>query len=254
MRAPRERWVVPLREQRRGAPRLICFPHAGGGTSLYRTWLDDLHADVDVLAILPPGREARFIEPPIDTMSVLVPSLAAALEPFLDVPFVLFGHSLGAVVAYETARLLEQRGFAPGALIASGRQAPHLPSRRKPIGHLPDAAFIREVISLGGTPAEVAASRELIDLLLPMLRTDFALAENYHPLPGTALRCPVIALGSDEDSCIDQPGLEAWRDTTSGPFEMKMFSGGHFYMVPNRRRLMGYLGEQVIRHSSSALV
>jgi medium-chain acyl-[acyl-carrier-protein] hydrolase len=233
-------------------PRLICFPHAGGGTSAYRPWADVLTSEIDLYAVLPPGRESRFGEPPAAQVTDIVTAAAAAIEPLLDVPCVLFGHSFGAAIAFEVARLLQTRHAAPAALIVSGRQAPHLPSHRRPIAHLPDAAFIREVVALGGTPPEVAASRELIELLLPMLRSDFALAEGYRMGSGPQLACPILAVAGIDDPCVDAAGLQAWAEATAGPFESRLYSGGHFYLQDQRTRLLAQIGRQVTRFSPAA--
>ena len=245
---------MPLGDCGRGAPRLICFPHAGGGTSAYRSWADALSPDIDLFAVLPPGRESRFDEPLVTQFADLVAAAAAALHPLLDDgPCVLFGHSLGAAVAYEVARLLQHGAATPSALIVSGRQAPHLPSRRRPIAHLPDAEFIREVFALGGTPPEVASSQELVGLLLPMLRSDFTLAETYRPRPGAALTCPIIAVAGADDPCVDASGLQAWRDAGIGTFCSRLFPGDHFYLLDQRAPLLAYISQLMMQFSSTAL-
>lgn len=246
MHALCENWMVPIRNLGGGSPRLVCFPHAGGGAAIFRGWSEEFLAGVDLFALQPPGREGRFAEPPLADFRDLVRRATAALLPFTDVPLALFGHSLGALVAYEVARGLERHGATPAVLFVSGRQAPHLPSRRAPIAHLPDAAFVREMVQLDGTPAEVAASPELIALLLPMLRADFGLAEGYRPLPGARLTCPVVALGSHDDPWIDPPGLQAWQGVTCGAFATHMFPGNHFYLLRHRAQLLSYLGERIV--------
>jgi medium-chain acyl-[acyl-carrier-protein] hydrolase len=243
-------WIVPIKNASCGGVSLFCFPFAGGGAAVFRGWADHLGDGMALLAVLPPGRETRFAEPPLTDFPLLVQRAAAALLPLADRSFALFGHSLGAVVAYEVARVLERHGAVPAMLFVSGRQAPHLPSRRAPIAHLPDAAFVRGMAELNGTPAEVLASPELIALLLPMLRADFALAEEYRPLPGPRLACAVTALGSHDDRWIDRPGLEAWRDVTEGPFATQVFPGDHFYLLRHGEWLLSYLGDRLAARSA----
>jgi surfactin synthase thioesterase subunit len=245
MRGGAGKWLVPIGGTSRGRALLFCFPFAGGGTAPFRGWPQHLGNDIEVLAVLPPGRESRFAEPPLRDFGLLVQRAAAGLLAVVDRPFALFGHSLGAVVAYEVARVMERHDAVPAMLFVSGRKAPHLPSPRPPIAGLEDAAFLRGMAEMEGTPGEVLESPELLELLLPMLRADFALAEEYRPLPGPRLACPVTALGSEDDRWIDRPGLQAWQEVTGGPFELRIFPGNHFYLLRYAERLLGYLDQRM---------
>lgn len=234
-------WLVPLSRRRAAAVRLVCFPYAGGSAALYGAWADGLPEWVDVAAVALPGRGVRFDEPPASDFAGLVSAVADAIAAAGDQRLVLFGHSLGALLAYEVGRALDQRRAGPDMLAVSGRQAPGLPSRRIPIAHLPDDAFVAELRAIGGTPAEVLASDELVGLLLPMLKADFALAERYVPLPGPRLSCPLVALGGMSDPWVYAEDLRAWSAATTGPFSMRMFPGDHFYLhQPDR--VLAYLG------------
>jgi surfactin synthase thioesterase subunit len=226
--------------------RLVCFPHAGGGTAAYRRWGLELPGTVDVCAVQPPGREGSFGAPPITSMRALVAAVAEAVLPLSDVPIVLFGHSLGAIVAYESALILQREGIDPLALIVSSHRAPHLPSPRPPIAHLPDAEFLDEVVRLGGIPSEVLASSELIELILPVLRTDFHLAESYHAPLEVALRCPVLALGVRADY-VSEETIAAWRAVTCGSFSWRMFAGDHFYINTERSALIACVADLLDR-------
>src|SRR3954453_3800140 len=194
-------WVVRRAAESSPRLRLFCFPYAGGSAQVFRTWSEALPADVEVCAVQLPGRERRSSETPIRRAALAVEMLASALSRYLDKTFAMFGHSMGAMLAYEVARRLSAEfGCAPDHLFVSGHRAPHLPSRRRPLHHLADDAFIAGVRALNGTPREVFEHPELVELLLPMLRADFELLETYVELPGPRLSCPITALGGNADS------------------------------------------------------
>jgi medium-chain acyl-[acyl-carrier-protein] hydrolase len=195
---------------------------------------------IDVATICLPGRGARFDEPAATDLGALVSDITGAIALMDARPKVLFGHSLGALLAYEVARLLRQRDAEPALLFVSGRQAPGLPSRRNPIAHLSGDRFVAELKAIGGTPAEILESDELISLLLPMLKADFALAEEYASPPGPPLDCPVVALGGSIDPWVNADDLRAWSGVTNGPFSVRMFPGDHFYLH-EPERLIAYV-------------
>jgi medium-chain acyl-[acyl-carrier-protein] hydrolase len=151
--------------------RLFCFPPAGSGAAVYRSWAPLLGPGIQLCSMLPPGRETRFGEAPIIDFEDMITAASAAIQPWASEPFALFGHSLGSLVAYEVARRLTALGQQPAHLFVSGHDAPGLGSRRAPIAHLPEPEFLQGLIALGGTPPEIVESKELLALLLPMLRT-----------------------------------------------------------------------------------
>ena len=226
--------------------RLLCFPHAGGGAGIYRPWVSELPREIDVCAVQPPGRERSFGAAPITSMRALVGAIVEAIGPLLDVPIALFGHSLGAIVAYETALALTRDGVDPLSLTVSSHRAPHLPSPRPPIAHLPDAEFLNEVVLLGGIPPEVVESQELVELVMPVLRADFRLAETYHAPLDVALRCPVLAIGARCDY-VSEEAVAAWRAVTRGPFAWRMFAGDHFYINTERTALIACIAGMLDR-------
>lgn len=216
----------------RGDPavRLFCFPHAGGGARFFRPWSTALGPDVQVCPIVLPGRESRKREQPHTRIGPLVAELAGALEPYLDRPFAFFGHSLGALVAYETVYSLTRAGLPePGLLIASGRRAPHLAPRSSALHRLPRDRFVAHLLALGGTPAGSDRRRQVLDLFLPMLRADYEVNETYEPSGAGPLTCPVAAYHGREDPVATPAQVDAWRDTTTGPFRLRLLPGDHFY-------------------------
>lgn len=161
---------------------------------------------------------------------MLIPDLYTAIRPYARRPFALLGHSLGAIVAYELARCFTADGDAPARLLVSGRRPPGEPAAHSPLHRLADADFLAAIGMLGGTPDDVIASRELIELFLPALRADFELNETYRPLAGPALTCPVSALTGDADPEVSPQAMSRWREKTSGPCSLRVFPGGHFYL------------------------
>lgn len=180
-------------------------------------------------------------EPAFTRMEDLVRALVPALRPHLDLPFALFGHSMGAHVAFEVARALEREGLRPRHLVVSGNRAPSLPFPRPRIHHLPDARILAEFARLGGTPREVLDDPQLMALLLPILRADLALCETYAYEAGPPLECPINAWGGARDPDVPVAALEAWRDETRGPFTLRLFDGGHFFLQESRAQAFAAL-------------
>lgn len=249
---PQSRWIAYRQPAADARLRLFCFHHAGGGATLYRGWWKGVPAGVEVLPVQLPGRESRIGEPPYRSVEELMPPLVEGLRPFMDLPFAFLGHSMGALVAFELARHLAGEGLpGPVRLFASGHRGPSLPDTRPPAYALPEPEFIEEMRRLNGTPEEVLQHREILDMLLPLLRADFEFCETYRYSPGAPLRCPISALGGVADADVSREQLEAWRAETEGPFTMRLFPGGHFYLAsdpqPVLREIAPELQEAVRR-------
>jgi medium-chain acyl-[acyl-carrier-protein] hydrolase len=224
-------WILTFHTAAAPRARLFCFPHAGGGASAFREWAGLVPAGVEVCAVQPPGRENRLREPPLTALPPLVVEAAAALLPWLDLPFAFFGHSLGALAAFEVARQLRRQGApTPTWLFAAGCEAPQrLRPADPPLHALPRERFLAELRRLEGTPEAVLNSAELLDVLLPLLRADFAVLETYRYRPELPLACPITAVGGVEDRQISRDDLAAWGEQTAAGVEMHLLPGGHFF-------------------------
>lgn len=229
--------------------RLFCFPHAGGAASVFRAWPDALPPWIEVCAYQAPGRGWRMDEDPHEDLSALVDAATADVRSELadGKAWALFGHSMGAVVAYEVARRLEAEGeSSPAAVFASGRRAPSLPATEPPLADLPDAEFLEEVQRrYGGIPEVVRDEPDLMAQLLPTLRTDIRALANHEHRPEPTLEAPVVALGGTGDATVSEAELAGWRDVTRGTFGMRMFEGGHFYLERSRSEVVAYLSSRL---------
>jgi surfactin synthase thioesterase subunit/glycosyltransferase involved in cell wall biosynthesis len=220
-----------------GVLRLFCFPHAGGGAAAFNGWAQKMPSSIAVVPLRTPHRR---------NMLELVSALYDAIHPHLDEPFAFFGHSMGAVVAFELARFLRRRDQPlPRVLIASGARAPQF--RR---GHVPprepsDAEFVAELRRLEGTPKEVLDDPELLRMILPALRNDAAIYRNYIYTDEAPLDCPLFAYGGVEDPNVRREHLDGWAEQTSAAFVLRVFRGGHFYLQTNREEFLLALGEDL---------
>jgi medium-chain acyl-[acyl-carrier-protein] hydrolase len=248
IRQPATPWLAHRRPNSSAAVRLFCFPYSGADASVFIRWAEGLPATVELCPVQLPGRGARLSEPLFNDVHPLAESCAAGLLPWLDKPFALFGHSLGALVAFELARHLESRhGLAPLHLFASGCGAPQLPERETDMHALPHGEFIEALRRLQGTPEAVLADPELRELVLPILRADFTICETYAYRDGPPLACPISAYGGLRDSHVGRERLEAWRTQTSGPFTVRMFPGDHFFLNSDRGLLLRILSQDLCR-------
>lgn len=228
--APGNPWVAHGTGRDDAAVRLFCLPFAGGGASVFRTWGELLPDSIDVCPVQFPGREGRAREPYHEDLHELAEALAAGIEPLLDRPYAIYGHSLGGLVGYELAAELERFGQGPTHLFVGASPAPHLGLRRAPVYHLPDPDLIAWLGALDGTPKQVLEHPWLLKLYLPTLRADLKVFETYlygrHP----ALTCPITALAGDADAHVGRADLCAWDEHTIGGFEVVDLPGAHFFL------------------------
>lgn len=230
-------WLRPYRSVRRPRLRLVCFPHAGGAASAFFNWPRHLPDDVEVLAACYPGREGRLDETPIDRMDRLVDAFTETLRPLLDRPLALFGHSMGASVAHEVAIRLNALPEATLAgLFVSSRVPPHRLDDVEDFAD--DDALIEEVLRLGHGNAEVFDEPELRELILPALRADYRLVAAYPPGPREGIPVPVTAYGGTADPDVSMEDVRGWSEATTGTFDCRVFTGGHFYLEPHETQLV----------------
>lgn len=227
------------------ALRLFCFPYAGGGATAFRTWPDYLPDNVEMQALEMPGRETQLRLPSFVRVEPLVRAIGEAIKGYMDRPFVFFGHSMGALVSFELARLLrrEQRS-APRTLFVSGRRPPQLPTE-PPTYDLPEDEFIEELRRMGGTPEEVLKHPELLKLLLPTLRADFELCQTYLYTDEPPFEFPITAFGGLNDQFVPREEIDRWREQTTGSFPLRMFPGDHFFLHSSQVLLLQMLSREL---------
>jgi surfactin synthase thioesterase subunit len=225
--------------------RLLCLPHAGGSASFYFPVSRSLSPTIDVLAVQYPGRQDRRSEPNVKDLPSLARAIMGALDGLLDKPLALFGHSMGATVGFELARMLEQeRGVVPAWLFASGRRAPSMP-RDERIHLESDEGFIAELKRLRGTDGNILGDEEMLRMILPATRADYRAAETYTYVPGPPLNCPVTAVVGDDDPKVTVEEAEAWAHHTSADFDLHVFDGGHFYLTTHQTRLLKIMTDRL---------
>ncbi|MER7056116.1 MULTISPECIES: alpha/beta fold hydrolase [unclassified Streptomyces] len=216
-------------------PRLVCFPHAGGSATAYTHLSRTLPADFDVVSVQYPGRQDRYDEAPFTSLAPLVEAVTGELVHELAAdpgrPYAFFGHSMGALVAFETARLLRRRGLPrPQRLFLSGRGAPGLRAGAD-VPLYDDADVLAEVRRLGGTDHTMLDNPEVLEMVLPALRADYRALASYDWHGGEPLDTALTVLIGDRDPMVTVEEAATWRDHTSGDFRLEVFPGGHFYLA-----------------------
>jgi len=231
-------WIRRFHPAPPGAPRLVCLPHAGGSASFYFPVSRALSPAVDVLAVQYPGRQDRRHEPCIDSVPELAVQVFAVLRPWLTAPTALFGHSMGASLAFELARLIEaETGETPAHLFASGRRAPSA-HRTETVHLLDDRGLLADVRKLSGTDMAVLGDEDMLRAALPAIRSDYRAAETYAYRPGPPLRCPITVFTGDDDPKTTVEEAQAWSTHTTGPFDLRVFPGGHFFLTLHQKAIL----------------
>ncbi|MGW2559533.1 thioesterase II family protein [Streptomyces sp. NPDC001514] len=225
-------WLRRFHPAAPDAPQLFCFPHAGGNASYYFPFSARLAPRVEMQAVQYPGRQERFNEPCIESMTELADAIAAELADRIRRPCAFFGHSMGASLAFEVACRLRTNGSEPSALFVSGRRAPCIPAPGS-VHLATDEELIADMKLLGGTDSRMLDNPELLAAVLPSVRSDYVATETYRYQGAPRLDCPITAFIGDTDPRVDTAQAEAWANHTTDRFRLRVFSGGHFFLVPH---------------------
>jgi surfactin synthase thioesterase subunit len=242
-------WVRRYFPSAEAPDQLICLPHAGGSAPFYRPVAQALSPRIEALAIQYPGRQDRRHEPMIDNIGELADAICQAVLDAVDRPFALFGHSMGATLAFEVALRLENAGHSPKRVFASGRRAPST-RRDEQVHKQDDDGMVAELRKLSGTDQRVFGDEELLRMVLPAIRNDYRAAETYVCSSGT-LRCPVTALTGDSDPKASLEEVRAWSAHTDGEFDLRVYQGGHFYLIDHSADVLRVISEQMSERAAA---
>jgi surfactin synthase thioesterase subunit len=231
-------WIKPIMEMASSRQHLLCVPWAGAGPEAFMPWRTALPAGVAMSAVHLPGRTTRYREPLVSSTPAIVEQVVRALLAAPSLPTTIFGHSFGAVVAFEICRRLEREGQAPARLVVSGSSAPPVVMREERVAHLPSAEFLAKVAAYGALPEELLANPQLCDVFAAILRADFAALESYRFEDPRPLSRPIVALGGRTDPAVSLEGLEAWHQMSDVHCEVRLFDGDHFYFMGRERGVL----------------
>jgi medium-chain acyl-[acyl-carrier-protein] hydrolase len=217
--------------------RLLCFPYAGGGATVFRLWPNHLSEHVEIVSLHLPGRAHRLREPLLTRVEAMVEAAFEAFRDLLDQPFAVFGHSLGAVVGAEFVRVASERGLEPVHLFVSSRPPFLQPTRQ--LHKLPNPDFISAMDErYQGIPKEILADKDLLELLLPALRADVEALETFVHTGRSKLGCPTSVYGGNIDATVSLADLQAWNEEVLAPCDIRLFPGDHFYLNTQAKALL----------------
>ncbi|MEU5958594.1 alpha/beta fold hydrolase [Streptomyces sp. NPDC047525] len=237
-----ERWIRRFRDDERCETKLVCFPPAGAGASTFRTWPMGMPSDIGVLAVRYPGREDRFGDRFPSRLEALADDIADALDGLTRHRLVLFGHSMGASVAHEVALRFQERGCPPAALCVSGRRPTHALAGRQMISGT-DEEIIAHVVSFDASRAAVFADPDLREIVLPAIRADYHLVDDYSGGRRPPLDCPVYGYTGDDDPEVTPEQMRGWAELTLDAFRLRVLPGGHFYLRAEEAALLADLSD-----------
>lgn len=224
------KWLITPGNTSSPDVRMFCFPYAGGNASTYLKWHELLPRNWELNIVQPPGRASRVFETPIDCPETMVKQICQQLEKKLDKPFLLFGHSMGSRIAFEVmCRFKQQNKPLPQVFVASASRGPHMPVMDEILHGLPEKEFVHQVTKLNGTPEAVLNNFELLQLLLPMLRSDFKVAETHVHETLESIDVPLIVLGGNQDE-LELADLLSWQQHFIEDANFQWVKGNHFYV------------------------
>lgn len=243
-------WVTCPQPEPHALARLFCLPFAGGGASIYRSWGKELAPTIEVCPIQIPGRENRFSETAHRDIKTLAPAIASQLQFYLDKPYIIYGHSMGALISFEVLRILQDKGQPlPHIAILGAHRAAHLPPKRKPMSELDDGAFISKLTTFGGFPREVLESQELLQFVMPTLRADFTLCDGYQHEQSEPIDCPLVMIAGEHDTEVAPQDMQPWDVHSTQPARLISLDAGHFFLKTHQAELM-----QIIRQCASSIL
>lgn len=226
--------------------RLFCFPYAGAGAHLFRDWHAELPTGVEVYPVQFPGRGNRMRERPFTNLLALVKAAASELLPYFDKPFAFFGHSMGALVSFELARLLRRiDGPLPCHLFVSGCRAPQTPDPVPPSYNLPDPELVELLKKMNGTSPELFNNPELLQIVLPLMRADFSVCQTYVYSPEPPLNIPLTVYGGRYDEEVSSEFLQLWDYQTTSTSKVRILPGDHFFLNTLRQDFFQVLSQDL---------
>lgn len=224
-------WLPYRKTKREPAKRLFLFPYVGGGASVFRKWDSAFPKDWDLCPIQLPGRESRINEPLYTRLDALAETLAEDLQPWTDIPYMVFGHSMGTLIAFEFMRALRRKGCRePEHLFVSGFAAPHVRRSGDRVRNRTDEEVCELLQDYAGTPPAVLQDEELLPWILPKVRADFELIETYVYRDEAPFHCPITGFCGRQDPVVSTADIEAWKKQTVHHFHCYRFPGDHFFL------------------------
>jgi medium-chain acyl-[acyl-carrier-protein] hydrolase len=239
-------WLACRPADDASAVRVFCFPGAGGSAGLFLGWQRQCPSGAQIWPVELPGRGKRMREPLSRDLMATAQAAAEGLLAHLGSSFALFGHSMGALISLEVARILEKEALrAPRCVVLAAAPAPPFAALRRRIHDLPDEELIAELRAINGTPVELLEDEEAMDVLMPIIRADLEMVYNHTSRPSPRLQCPVAVFGGDCDSLVHVDHLRAWQEYTSGPFYLRILHGGHFFITESRDEVLNDIARLV---------
>jgi medium-chain acyl-[acyl-carrier-protein] hydrolase len=240
------RWFDRPLNTRRSGFRLYCFPYAGGSSNVYRSWGVRAPAEMEIIGVELPGRGNRIAEPLLPHLDALAFEAAEAIASTGDTRFALFGHSMGALIAFEVTRRLRARGGpVPHHLFVSGCAAPHCERSRRPVAMMSTAEFVAMLRDLNGTPDSVLHNPELMELVIPVLKSDFTAVDGWNYRPDRPLNIPITAFAGRSDPHVKVEAVRDWQHHTRHEFQCRVLSGDHFFVHSNEATLLDFMSREV---------
>lgn len=242
-------WFVNFKKRPLKKFHLFCFHHSGGGASMFHPWVEHLSPSIELIAIQLPGRETRFTEKLTNSLPEILDNLTEGFNSLKETPFIVFGHSLGGLLAYEFAKeVYEKFALLPTHLIISAMKAPHMP-RKRDLHTLNDRELAEKLKLFDGIDDKILQNEELLELFLPIIRSDFSISETYHSPTVKQIPCNITHLSGREDKTLSEQDIMEWKKYTNLDFKSLSFVGGHFFIKNNQNTIIKYINDKAESHT-----